>query len=326
MKQFFKYMNEPRDFFKKGFVRLSQLNALNDPFEAVFCHKSLNELASHLDEPFCLAPGMGEVQFFDYINTMINRIGVISFTETKDSLLMWAHYANEHKGIVAGVAYDSSIGSIFYDLLSAHSLFSSSSPSWYSPFDGQPKPVSYKKGLRYRNDMFDYDYSDIYVQGGDRFLYEVFLQKSEEWIYEQEHRIVLRLEQADCVIVPKPYLCSIDNQKIKNTIQKASYTSLDDEHGSYVINLFKIEDEIERVSIAIELAKLGENPKVIYLMKLSSSAINHCIIGLNSELTKAHVQGDYALSTGYLDIWKAIKNVNYYGIEFEQISGGSKHT
>ncbi|WP_157673944.1 hypothetical protein [Cognaticolwellia beringensis] len=45
--------------------------------------------------------------------------------------------------------------------------------------------MSYRKGLRYRNDKFDYDYSSIAVEGADKVLFEVFMQKSDEWIYEQ---------------------------------------------------------------------------------------------------------------------------------------------
>ena len=89
--------------------------------------------------------------------------------------------------------------------------------------------------------------------------------------------------------------------------------------SSCTVNLYEITDDAERISVAMELAKLSQNPQVIYQMKLSSSAINNCLIGLKSETTKADVQGSHALSTGYLDIWKATRNMEYYSIEFEQI-------
>lgn len=286
---------------------------MNDPFEAVFCHVSLNKLANSFDEEFY--PKQESIS--QHINLMKNRTGIISFTENKESLLMWAHYANEHKGIVAGVAYDPIIGSIFDNLLKPNSLFCSSVGAKYSLFDGTPKPVSYRKGLRYKNDKLDYDYSNIFCEGVDRFLYEVFLQKSEEWIYEQEHRVILRLEQADRVIVPIPNLGYINNHRIKENIINASYTKVDNQ--SYTIDLFKISDETERICIAKELAKLSESSATIYLMKLSSSSINNCIIGLNSKIEKADIQGKHARAVGYLDIWKAIKKVDEYRIDFEEI-------
>jgi hypothetical protein len=40
--------------------------------------------------------------------------------------------------------------------------------------------------------------------------FEIFQQKSDEWIYEKEHRVTLRLDQADKVIVN-------DIHRLKNT-------------------------------------------------------------------------------------------------------------
>lgn len=43
MKQLFKYLPEPRNLFEEGFIRLSQMVVLNDPFEASFCMASLEQ-------------------------------------------------------------------------------------------------------------------------------------------------------------------------------------------------------------------------------------------------------------------------------------------
>lgn len=317
MKQLFKYMSEPRDFFEEGFIRLSQPSVLNDPFEAAFCRKSLDELASHFDNPTSWDPEFGDLNFSQYLDLRMHHIGVISFTENKENLLMWAHYANEHKGIVAGIAHFPRGGCIFENLFRADSLLSSALGEEWSQFDGIPKPVSYRKGLRYRNDKFDYDYSNISAEGADRILYEVFLQKSDEWIYEQEHRVILRLEQSDRVIIPN--LEFISNSSIRNRVKTASYSILNPDNGSCAINLFEIADDAERTAVAMELAKLSKSPNTIYLIRLSSGSINNCLIGLNSKITKSDVQGRHACSTGYLDIWKATKNMDYYSIEFEQI-------
>jgi hypothetical protein len=310
-------MSEPRDFFEEGFIRLTQPSALNDPFEAAFCRKSLDELASHFDEPTSWDPEIGELKFSQYVDLRMHHIGVISFTESKENLLMWAHYANEHKGIVAGVAYLPQEGSIFERLFRADCLINSAWGEEWSKFDGTPKPVSYRKGLRYRNDKFDYDYSNISAEGADRVLYEVFLHKSDEWMYEQEHRVILRLEQADRVIIPD--ISSVGSLDIQNRIKNASYSILNTNTQSCIVNLFEITHDTERTAVAMELAKLSKNSKTVYLMKLSSSSINNCLIGLNSKLTKADIQGTHACSTGHLDVWKATRNMDYYSIEFKEI-------
>jgi hypothetical protein len=87
-------MSKPRNFFEEGFIRLSQPSALNDPFEAAFCRKSLDELASNFDESTSWDPEFGELKFSQYVDFRMHHIGVISFTENKENLLMWAHYAN----------------------------------------------------------------------------------------------------------------------------------------------------------------------------------------------------------------------------------------
>lgn len=317
MKRLFKYLPEPRNLFDEGFIRLSQPIVLNDPFEASFCNKSLDDLASYFDEPMAQDPQFGNVSFSQYIELRMNNIGVISLSENKEHLLMWAHYANEHKGIVAGIANFSNRESIFENLFKETSAISFSWGEEFSPFDGIPRPVSYRKGLRYRNDKFDYDYSSIEAEGADRVLFEVFMQKSDEWVYEQEHRVILRLEQADRVIIEN--INQVQNQNIRNSIISSSFSSKEDENEYYTINLFEITDAAERLSIAIELAKLSLNPKTVYLMRLNPSCINNCLIGLSSNLTKTDVQGAYSCSVGYLDIWKAEKNLDYYSLEFKQI-------
>lgn len=310
-------MSEPRNFFEEGFIRLSQPSVLNDPFEAAFCRKSLDELASNFDEPTSWDPEFGKLKFSEYVDLRMHHIGVISLTESKENLLMWAHYADEHRGIVAGVVYHPRFGSIFENLFRADCLINSALGEEWSQFDGTPTPVFYRKGLRYRNDKFDYDYSNISAEGADRILYEVFLQKSDEWIYEQEHRVILRLEQADRVIIPD--INSIGNEKIENMIRVSSYSNLNASASHYTVNLCEIADETERMVVAMELAKLSKNPKTVYLMKLSSSSINNCLIGLKSKFTKSDIQGKHACSTGHLDIWKATRNLDYYSIEFEEI-------
>lgn len=315
MKQLFKYMREPRDFFEEGFIRLSQPSVLNDPFEASFCKKSLDELASYFDNTTSWDLEYGELSFSDYVQLRIHHIGVISLTENKENLLMWAHYANEHKGVVAGIASFKE-WSIFQNLFRGSYYISDTCSEAYSPFDGIPKPVSYRKGLRYRNDKFDYDYSNISVEGADRILYEVFLQKSDEWIYEQEHRVILRLEQADRVVIPNLNL--ISNETIVKRIKEFPFACKDSK-GGYIIDLYKCTDEFIRMGLAMPLAKLSTNPQVIYLMKLNSSAINNCLLGLKCNLSKHDILVTHATKTGYLDVWKAKKNLDYYSIEFEEI-------
>lgn len=317
MKQLFKYMSTPRSVFSEGYIRLSQPAALNDPFEGSYCSKSLDELAENFDDAMAHDREFGNISFSQYVDFRKNNIGVLSFSENKENLLMWAHYADDHRGLILGVNNLIDSVSIFDNLFRADTLINSSWSEEYSPFDGVPKPVLYRKGLRYRNDKFDYDYSNIDAEGADRILYEIFTQKSDEWIYEQEHRVILRLEQADRVVLPS--LDIVEEKRLKEKIEESNHAHVDPISGSCIVRLNEITNDAERMYLAMGLTELSAHTRVIYMMKLNSSSINNCLFGLNCSLMKVDVEGGYASSTGYLDIWKAKRNNEYYSLEFDQL-------
>lgn len=305
-------MSEPRTFFKDGYIRLTQLSALNDPFEAAFCEESLEDLASNFDDTMALDGTNGEVTFSQYVKNHLHHVGVICFAESKDNLLMWSHYGNEHKGLVAGISTFSidKVG-IFNDLLEVGESFVGN-----TLFNGIPKPVSYRKSLRYRNDRFDYDYSNISVEGAEKMLYEVFMQKSEEWVYEKEHRVVLKLEQADKVLITN--LSDFKNKTLERNITNGDWYSFDDTSNIHEFRLNEIESKGSRAVFGHLLAGLSKNPKNVYLMKLQPSAISHCILGLECAF-RDDVIGDYATSIGRFEVWQARKNIDYYSLEFDEL-------
>lgn len=106
-----------------------------------------------------------------------NNVGVLSLTESPDNLLMWAHYANSHKGFV--VEFDSE-----------------------HPFFDQRK--SEKDELRHLKKI---NYTKTRPSN---VLMEVenmseFLVKSTDWAYEKEWRILAALDDADKRIEERPY-------------------------------------------------------------------------------------------------------------------------
>ncbi|MFC0575366.1 DUF2971 domain-containing protein [Paraburkholderia solisilvae] len=85
-----------------------------------------------------------------------DRIGIYSFTENPRSLLMWAHYANEHKGICL-------------------QFYLPSDPAFVEVF-----PVRYSDNLLTVNWVTD--------TLKDEWAVQPFLTKSREWLYEEEWR------------------------------------------------------------------------------------------------------------------------------------------
>lgn len=313
----FKYMSAPYTLFDDGYIRATQLSALNDPYEAFYCKKSLKELVKQFDISSVFDVDDGKVSFPRYVEKHKNQIGVISFTEAKDNLLMWAHYANEHKGIVAGFSILDFDNGMFANLFQLPPSCTSALFE-HEIFNGLPKPVMYRKQPRYRIDRFDFDYTHIVADGADRILYEIFLQKSEEWIYEKEHRIILRLEQADKVRIFD--IENLENEYVKNSILNSDWcTFTDAEESYYEITLMDIDDESTRFVFAKALANLSTNKNNVYLFKLKPNAISSCLLGLNSTFSYQDIMKHYVNSVGYYEVWKATQNKQNYIIEFQQL-------
>lgn len=314
MKQLFKYLSEPRTILSDGFIRLTQVCCLNDPFEATYSSIELERLTEYFEDSNYYCPIDGSMTYSEFLEKNIGNVGVICLTENKENLLMWAHYANEHKGLVIGITqFDESL---FHHLFNINQFITNIS-IWKikPPFDGRARPVNYRKSLRYRNDKFDYDYSWIDEEGGNRMLYEVMMQKSMEQIYEQEYRIVLRLEQSDRIKFVN--LDRIEKIYIRKHVEELS--KYDPINKSYTIDLFEIEDDFLRFSIAHELAKLSKFKDTIYMMKITPNYINCCLLGLYSEINKQNLNTTHAASFGRFEYWKANKNLEYYCLDFNEI-------
>jgi hypothetical protein len=134
----YKYVTVDRiDILKNGFIRLTQPGDFNDPFELhpSFDLMSKADLAALPDAPetdaagrsmkmltpealaqmlSALAPGLTQTiaetvkDTGAYAlnpnkiarSTLDSKYGILSLSETHDNLLMWAHYADHHRGFV----------------------------------------------------------------------------------------------------------------------------------------------------------------------------------------------------------------------------------
>ena len=312
-------MKSPHDLLSSGYIRATQLSALNDPFEATYCENNLKDLSKYFE-----GIERGET-LIDFIEENKHYVGVISFTEAKDNLLMWAHYADEHKGLAVKFVdysyFKSSDKSIFENLFKMTSLTNTSWSGGFTCFDGSITPVMYRKQARYKTDKFDFDYSDISYYGAEMILNEIFQQKSDEWIYEKEHRIILRLEQADRVIVYD--FDSLSNSILKDSIINSSTFSQKIVNGETItqIDLINITDDVDRDIMARALSTLSQNPKNLYLFKLKKGAISGCIFGINHNHRKKEIDISY-ITTNYIDgrfeFWKVLSNQEHYSLDFRQ--------
>ena len=141
-------------------LRATQRNYLNDPFEFLPPKKLIDKIKEihktiNRDEP----------SYEQICNNLFQLHGVVSFTESKSNLLMWSHYADEHKGFVLGFNPQNNF---FNDLIR----------------------------VKYDSVIPDDILSSIDINNNDTF-FQLFYIKSDEWIYEKEHIIVKELKYHD---------------------------------------------------------------------------------------------------------------------------------
>lgn len=254
IKSLYKYMEFKPDFFDKLLLRATPRRSLNDPFEARLTSDLFENIAHTVDVERSIKElnlrgfnGITIEDFFEYERSradsgqtdslglpFYDTTGVVSLTETNDNLLMWAHYAKEHQGMV--VEFDHK-----------HDFFTKDHQKNGEEIIGHINRVLYRKDRITKLDHF----------------YGIFLEKSDEWIYEKEHRLLLSLHDADVRIIKND-----DVEEFKKTKKN------EDISYKYFNKDFK---EITGYNSA------GKNPamdKVVFLFKVPPTAIKSIALGV----------------------------------------------
>jgi hypothetical protein len=118
-----------------------------------------------------------------------SQIGILSLTQTPLNLAMWSHYADDHKGLVlrfSGWRLSAPMGwSLMWDM-------------------GHAMPVVYTDGREHT---------------AETFVPAVFThEKTAEWSYEKEWRVILPLEKCAQIVDGKIHLFKISPQTIRGVI------------------------------------------------------------------------------------------------------------
>ncbi|PSU67299.1 hypothetical protein C9J22_20020 [Photobacterium phosphoreum] len=154
IKRIYKYMPLREAFFDNFLLRVSGRDALNDPFEFFPSELILSDSLSDM---------YTQEELDDFV---FSKYGVISFTETRDNLLMWSHYGDNHKGFAVEFDYE-------------HTFFHTTYSSESNDIEGSIHRVLYRKER----------FHELENEDGSAIL-ELFFHKSDEWEYEKEHRLL----------------------------------------------------------------------------------------------------------------------------------------
>ncbi|WP_368172661.1 DUF2971 domain-containing protein [Aeromonas sp. R2-1] len=277
----YKYLSEKLDldqYLKEPTLRISQLVTLNDPFEGRINKKAIGILSEKLckqiypDEKWHTLSMLLAEQSIDSI---INTYGVISLSETHRNLLMWAHYASEHRGVCIG--YKSNV-------LSSDDLIISESE----------KLTPYKLvKVNYDDIIFDHEYIDAFQKFDfdqeeqfQKMSMRALTTKSENWSYEKEHRYVVHLELSDKIKFFKPFdslpesIKKLVNGSVIHGTHKLykgdKYTQLtstlrDVEKCGYIYNITSVEN------------KFINNKEAFFLKDIEKSKIASIYFGVESD-------------------------------------------
>lgn len=228
----YKYVPVPR-FFSNFKFRFTPAEDLNDPKELIpdirlrdpsayardiirrnISHAYFQLLLSNPNLPpaeawtRCVAAAQQIEQQFDlnakvqelyemFMRTTNRNVGVLSLSEDPCSTPMWAHYADQYKGLAIGLDSDS---------------------EFFQPKSGEPRPCGQLMNVLYTDTS-----PVVYVEPAQLDIpKEVFFTKARIWEYEKEWRIIKYLPQASKVVDgpegKKIHLFDVPPEAIKEVI------------------------------------------------------------------------------------------------------------
>ncbi|HYX72602.1 MAG TPA: DUF2971 domain-containing protein [Nitrososphaera sp.] len=132
----------------------------------------------------------------NFLREFNNRVGVLCLTEKCDNLLMWAHYTNNHQGFV-----------IQFDENHPYFHISQGLPNEYGYIDLRKVQYSVERP----------NLASLSELSNGKW----YLCKGNEWEYEQEWRMLRRLDEAEQVIVQDEgniYLFSLPPASVRGVI------------------------------------------------------------------------------------------------------------
>ena len=174
--KYFSLEDEPEfleNVIRDNTIKFGAPNEFNDPFECMSVigitsfnstKKKLEELTQKSGKKYsdgALLRAYDEIvggSLASYRKKSLSKYGVLCLSGTWDDLLMWAHYSNDHKGVV-----------VIFQFYKDHSFY-----------DKMMK-VQYKKGITY----FEAEHPNCAKK-----IWESFSTKDPIWEYENEYRVI----------------------------------------------------------------------------------------------------------------------------------------
>ena len=161
------------DSLEHGYIFHSNPSNFNDPFDS-----SIGLIMANFQDN-------NDPKIINEVKKLMNKIGTSCFSESHDSILMWSHYAGNHKGFC--IKYNSDplrlirpTGDYFTETID-QSWSNIASSIWKVEYSDKFRPI-------------DSESSDLYSK-----IARCVLLKHTSWEYEKELRSIIRIDKDDTI-------------------------------------------------------------------------------------------------------------------------------
>jgi hypothetical protein len=266
-------INYTIDNLSKNLLYFSVPSNFNDPFDSkIYVDNKAKEeqWISHLCNKYKCDPDEAKIKMKGYkkykdgLISPPNRIlfeymnvpRVCCFSGRCDSILMWSHYADHHKGICLCFRATANFDDYYIPLR----IPSSETPINYARM-GLLEEVQYDKGLIPKINPFDDPIKN------DKIISERLLTKFEDWYYEEEYRIIhpdhreynaSPLKSSETLEYYKECLigiifgCNINKNDAQRVYDAINKNNLSEESNKTVINYYQAIESLDKCELRFE--------------------------------------------------------------------------
>lgn len=244
-------------------IKLAPTMNFNDPFESTLCEALAIKLSEGLLD---FANAQGDTSLIDVYKKIYMDLpksyGVVSLTENHRNILMWAHYASSHKGVCIGYKHDFIEKNLKFNDI--ENLLGATNPL--------PQRVIYDSR---RFDINKFNEKTPEEKIPYDFIMEKMLIKSNEWIYEKEHRCIIPFQYGE--IIKTHHKPSMKTQNIIYESLKKQSIKQGKRKNEYYFN------KLPHIQYNNTTHLLAQQDDVVILKKILPESIDSIYFGCQSD-------------------------------------------
>lgn len=244
----------------------STIEQLNDPCEAITDTKKIKNLLRFISKilGFISEEDLKLIDDnTDQVLSLDDKMGIFSLSKTPLDELLWAHYANSHKGYCLGYELETLLESDGYKNIHSY-------PVIYTK-----KPASI-------------GYFDVIKNKSKEMIQKFAFYKSKRWEYEQEHRIVtskIGSNSYNYKALKSIYfglrITDFDRDKIIDRLngRGINFYQIKLEKNSYIFKALKLIENNDKINYLNHIPTSVTKDKIIEYRILKSKIFNFASIG-----------------------------------------------